>query len=56
MTNAHQDVKTAEEKQDAVYIEDASNAMSPEYEAAELEPKLNWQTILAFLVCATPLQ
>lgn len=28
-----------------------SEREQPQYEEAELEPKLNWQTILAFLVC-----
>lgn len=42
------------EKTDAVYVEDADDGSDPQcFEPAEMEAKLNWQTILAYLVRQT---
>lgn len=54
MTGSEKATSIMDEKErvEAAHIENASRS-SQEFEPAELEPRLNWQTILAFLALAS---
>jgi hypothetical protein len=53
-TNDEIDIMAEKENAHAMQIEDMSGSGDAGYEAAEMEPRMNTQTILAFIVRLTP--
>jgi hypothetical protein len=47
------DIMEEKEAARAVQIEDVSGSGDVGYESAELEPRMNLQTIMAFILCST---